>query len=97
MPQPILMAPRRAVDAAIRFYQRRLSPLKGYTCAHVALAGGASCSEAIRLLVAGQGILGAVVPAIVRLAACYRAADLLRAERVRGVCCCGGIPIPFRF
>ena len=31
--------------------------------------------------------------------ACYQAAALLKLVpgEVRGVCCCGGIPIPFRF
>ena len=31
--------------ALIRFYQRHLSPRKGYCCAHRKLHGGASCSQ----------------------------------------------------
>ena len=37
------------------------------------------------------------VPTALRFLACYRAASLLMATDVRGVCCCGPIPIPFRF
>jgi hypothetical protein len=34
---------------------------------------------------------------VLRFVACYQAAGLLMASDVRGVCCCGPIPIPFKF
>ena len=86
----------RVVDAAIRSYQRRLSPRKGYACAHRVAHGGTSCSAAVRGIVARRGVLRGVGPTVARFAACYRAAALLAEADVRGVCCCGGIPIPFK-
>ena len=95
----IASAPRRGVDAAIRAYQRHLSPRKGYACAHRLARGGQSCSEAVRAIVAERGVVRGTLPTLARFYACYQATALLqtRPPRVRGVCCCGGIPIPFRF
>lgn len=90
---------RRVVDAAIRGYQRHLSPRKGFTCAYLVAEGGRSCSAVIRTIVAERGILGGLAPAISQFLACGRAASRLSRSGTdtRGVCCCGGIPIPFRF
>lgn len=92
-------APRRAVDRAIRAYQRHLSPRKGYLCAHGVLYGEDTCSEAIRHLVRERGVARSAAPTMARFLACYQAAALLKLVpgEVRGVCCCGPIPIPFRF
>jgi putative component of membrane protein insertase Oxa1/YidC/SpoIIIJ protein YidD len=86
----------RAVDAAIRQYQRRLSPRKGWGCAHRVAYGGHSCSAAVRDIVRRRGLLRGARPTVLRFVACYQAAGLLMASDVRGVCCCGPIPIPFR-
>ena len=40
----------------IRFYQRHISPHKGFRCAHRALHGGDSCSEAVLGIVQTWGI-----------------------------------------
>ncbi|NHU84937.1 membrane protein insertion efficiency factor YidD [Kocuria sp. JC486] len=95
----VTVAPRRFVDLAIRGYQRYLSPRKGYTCAHLVARGGQSCSAVIRGIIAERGVLRGVVPTLAQFAACHQAALLLSTQpsRVQGVCCCGGIPIPFRF
>ena len=37
-------------------YRRWLSPYKGFRCAHAALHGGASCSQAVADIVAGHGL-----------------------------------------
>ena len=87
----------RAVDALIAQYQRRLSPKKGYACAHRVAHGGDSCSGAVRDIVRRRGLVRGTVPTALRFLACYRAASLLMATDVRGMCCCGPIPIPFRF
>lgn len=86
-----------AVDRLIAAYQRRLSPRKGWSCAHRVATGGDSCSGAVRGFVARRGVVRSVVPTVLQLLACYRAAAMLAQSDVRGVCCCGGIPIPFRF
>lgn len=87
----------RAADAAIRLYQRELSPRKGWNCAYLVANGGRSCSAAVREIIAARGLLRGAVPTALRFLACYRAATLLAQTEVQGVCCCGGIPIPFRF
>ena len=87
----------RLADALIRTYQTRLSPRKGWSCAHLVAHGGQSCSAAVRDIVRRRGVVRGAVPTVVRFVACYRAAGLLMAADVQGVCCCGGIPIPFRF
>lgn len=40
----------------IRFYQRFISPRKGFRCAHAAFFGGASCSGAIYNLILERGL-----------------------------------------
>ncbi|MBO3089745.1 membrane protein insertion efficiency factor YidD [Cellulomonas dongxiuzhuiae] len=87
----------RAVDRLIAAYQTRLSPRKGWGCAHRVAHGDASCSAAVRQLVRQRGVTRSVVPTALRFVACYQAALLLAQTDVSGVCCCGGIPIPFRF
>ncbi len=85
------------VDRLVASYQSVLSPRKGWRCAHRAAYGDASCSAAVRELVRERGVARAVVPTVARFVACYQAAVLLAETDVSGVCCCGGIPIPFRF
>ena len=86
-----------AVDRLIAAYQSRISPRKGWSCAHRVAHGGASCSVAVRDLVARRGVVRSALPTVARFVACYQAALLLAQTDVSGVCCCGGIPIPFRF
>lgn len=85
------------VDRAIGAYQRRLSPRKGWACAHRVAHGGGSCSAAVRTSVRRRGMTRSVAPTVLRFVACYQAARMLAQTDVSGVCCCGGIPIPFRF
>ncbi len=87
-----------AADRLIRAYQRRLSPRKGYACAHRVAHGGTGCSEAVRQIVTRRGVLRGARPTVARFVACYQAAGMLAQNGgVQGVCCCGPIPIPFRF
>lgn len=96
--------------AGIRLYQRRLSPLKGFRCAHAAWHGGPSCSAAVLEIVQTQGLRRGWPLILARFGACRLAYAQLRQAsparpgplgvvaggRVRGLCCCGPVPIPFR-
>lgn len=88
--------PRRVADRAIVWYQHTLSPRKGWTCAHLVAHGGQSCSAAVRSILAERGVLRGAPAVIRRFAACSQAAMAMPVG-VQGVCCCGPIPIPFRF
>jgi putative component of membrane protein insertase Oxa1/YidC/SpoIIIJ protein YidD len=55
-PQATASFPARLAAAAIRGYQRWISPYKGFRCAHRALHGGHSCSEFARLAILEYGI-----------------------------------------
>lgn len=92
-------APRLGADHAIRVYQRHLSPRKGFTCASLVAGADRSCSAVIRSIIAERGIVRGFRPSLAQFAGCSRAATSLRAGggNVQGVCCLGGIPIPFRF
>ena len=89
--------PARVVDRTIRLYQEHISQRKGWSCAYGVAHGDATCSGAVQEIVAGRGLLRGSVPVVLQLLACYQAASMLRQNNVQGVCCCGGIPIPFRF
>ena len=81
---PPTASPSGLVVVAIVFYQRRLSPLKGCSCAHrVRHGGGESCSQHIKGLVADLGPLAALAPARERLGACREANAALRAGMSR--------------
>ncbi|WP_146396740.1 membrane protein insertion efficiency factor YidD [Pseudobythopirellula maris] len=62
----------------ITFYQRRISPHKGFSCAHRLVHGGASCSEAVADIVRDQGVLSGWAIIRRRFAACKAAAVELR-------------------
>lgn len=71
---------RRTAASAISFYQHRISPFKGFSCAHRVLHGGDSCSQFVKDLVVEIGPYAAVAPARVRLASCRGANEALQAE-----------------
>lgn len=92
----------------IAFYQRYLSPYKGFRCACGALHGGETCSAAVSRIIRTQG-LRAGFPAIqAQFGKCRAAHDAIlngatlanprraQAGQVQGLFCCGPIPIPFR-
>lgn len=98
-----------ATLTGIRFYQRRLSPHKGFRCAHAALHGGPSCSAVVRRVIEERGVRRGWPDIIAQFRACRAAHAQLRLlpagrtsggvqgqVRARGVCCLGPIPIPFR-
>ena len=88
-----------AVLRLVDGYRAGISPRKGWKCAAGAAGLGSTCSTVIRNSIAGQGVARSVAPAARQFAQCAGAAHRLgRSQaRVEGVCCCGPIPIPFRF
>lgn len=90
----------------IRFYQRHVSPRKGFCCAHAALHGGEGCSAAVARIIREDGVLAGRGRIAARFAACREAYNTLGrpsllafgtgGPQVRGLCCCGPIPIPFK-
>ena len=72
---------RYAASAAISLYQRRLSPLKGFSCAHRVLNGGDSCSRHIKDLVLRLGPGATLTPARERLTACREANEAVVCRR----------------
>jgi putative component of membrane protein insertase Oxa1/YidC/SpoIIIJ protein YidD len=100
--------PEQLALTAIRFYQRRLSPHKGFRCAHAALHGGESCSGAVARIVREEGLLAGRQSIAGRFRDCRAAHAALKIGaplsalsfganvESRGVCCVGPCPIPFR-
>ena len=80
-PQATPAVPARFAAAAIRAYQRWISPYKGFRCAHRVLHGGHSCSEYARLAVLQHGVAGAWPGVRQQFRACHRAFRALREQR----------------
>ena len=72
--------PARSAATLITAYQRFLSPYKGYCCAHRALNGGLSCSQAIKRLVLRYGLLVSWPLVRARLDSCREAYVELMAQ-----------------
>ena len=72
-----LRLPRYAVAQMIVAYQRHLSPLKGFSCAHRAFHGGESCSEWSRRALLRVGLMRFPALLFRRLKACGAAYDML--------------------
>ena len=64
---------RTGAIGLIEVYQRRLSPLKGFTCAHLVLHGGVSCSQAVKLAIVEGGLSAGWRAVKARAAACRAA------------------------
>ncbi|QTL37564.1 membrane protein insertion efficiency factor YidD [Pseudoalteromonas viridis] len=57
----------------IRFYQRFISPYKGFRCAHAVVHGGESCSHAVLAIVKADGLWGGYRKIRARMRACKQA------------------------
>lgn len=62
---------------AIGFYQKRISPHKGFVCAHRAYHGGLSCSECAKQTIATHGLWCALPLIKARFVECRGAYTLL--------------------
>lgn len=63
---------------AINLYQRKISPLKGYRCAHHAMHGGVSCSEWMKQKTIEIGFIKALFLMKSRFYECKLASDEYR-------------------
>ena len=84
IPGTPLPTPALATSAAlrlIRWYQRAVSPHKGFRCAHGQYFGGPSCSGVIARIVAERGTLGGWPEIRAQFAACRVAAALLAGQK----------------
>lgn len=67
---------------SIQFYQRFISPYKGFRCAHATLHKGDSCSQAIKKIILEQGVWNSKTLIKVRFAQCRLAAQTLQLARL---------------
>jgi putative component of membrane protein insertase Oxa1/YidC/SpoIIIJ protein YidD len=71
----------RLALAAIKGYQRHLSPYKGYACAYRVAHGGTGCSGFAKTAIADLGLFRAIPAIRLRFAACRDAAEELREQK----------------
>lgn len=67
----------------IDFYQYRLSPYKGYACAHRVHYGEMSCSEFAKQAIAANGLLPALPAIRRRLIECREAYGAMQSDQSR--------------
>lgn len=79
--RPFTTAPRHGFAWAIGLYQRHLSPLKGFTCAHRALHRGCSCSQFAKKVLLTRGVRQAVMFTLARFQKCKQAYLTLSSRR----------------
>ncbi len=83
---------RKLLALFISFYQSKLSPLKGFSCAHRGLHGGDSCSEYTKQQILKQGVFASFSPIKQRFDECRDAAEIIHKRpplSQRGDCDCG--------
>jgi putative component of membrane protein insertase Oxa1/YidC/SpoIIIJ protein YidD len=66
--------------SAIEYYQKYISPHKGFRCAHGALYNGPSCSAYSKAKFMNEGILIGAISTIQRLNHCREANKILRQQ-----------------
>src|SRR5262245_22787194 len=73
--------PAAITCAAIEWYQRYVSPRKGFSCARRVLRGGASCSQFAKRALSRCGLAAGVRPVRRRFEKCHAAQQILDYER----------------
>ena len=68
------------VVALISLYQRYLSPLKGFSCAHRLLHKGESCSAYVKRVLLDQDLMTAISMSRQRFHDCYKASQVLSSK-----------------
>ncbi|MDO6704985.1 membrane protein insertion efficiency factor YidD [Photobacterium sp. 1_MG-2023] len=91
---------------SIHWYQKYLSPHKGYRCAHAAFHGGPSCSQAVIEIIEAKSYAALPAAVLGRFKACRAASQQLhqqkrkrrrRQERNDEAECCFLMMLPFDF
>lgn len=67
--------------AAIEYYQKNISPKKGYSCAHGALHNGPSCSSFSKAEIVNQGLFWGAISTIRRFHQCWQASKMLKIKQ----------------
>jgi putative component of membrane protein insertase Oxa1/YidC/SpoIIIJ protein YidD len=80
-----------ALDS-IEFYQKTISPRKGFDCPHRILYGSQSCSSYVKDLLIHQSLLSAVQLSTQRFQACSRASQILKSQKTAAGARCIVIP-----
>ncbi|PSB43559.1 hypothetical protein C7B80_23745 [Cyanosarcina cf. burmensis CCALA 770] len=76
----------------IEFYQRSVSPRKGFDCSHRILYGSQSCSAYVKHLLVRQSLLSAMKLSTQRFQACSRARQILKSQKTSAGFRCIVIP-----
>ena len=72
----------------INFYQRYISPYKGFQCAYASLYGGNSCSQAIKQILLEEGCIKGFHYSRSRFKRCKNANNILKRQCKEGLCEC---------
>lgn len=72
---------RRFWILLIGFYQRFISPYKGFRCAHAVYHSGPSCSSAVKTIISQYGLIKGLPAIRKRFAECRQAYCLILAEQ----------------
>ncbi|MDV2995326.1 MAG: hypothetical protein N4J56_004980 [Chroococcidiopsis sp. SAG 2025] len=74
-------ADRTAALDSIKFYQKSISPRKGFDCPHRILYGSQSGSAYVKHLLTNRSFLSAIKFSIQRFQACSRASQILKSQK----------------
>ncbi len=66
---------------AIEYYQKNISPNKGYSCAHGALHNGPSCSSFSKTKIINEGLFWGAISTIRRFRQCWKASKILKIKQ----------------
>jgi putative component of membrane protein insertase Oxa1/YidC/SpoIIIJ protein YidD len=72
---------RYTASALITTYQKKISPKKGFSCAHRVLHRSESCSQYIKRIILEQGLIRAIPLSRQRFQACKAASQVLKTRR----------------
>ena len=70
------------IKSSIKFYQRKISPNKGYCCAHAVYYGGDSCSEFGYKAINEYGLIYFITSMCSRILDCRKSAIILSEQNV---------------
>ncbi|MBD2308216.1 membrane protein insertion efficiency factor YidD [Chroococcidiopsis sp. FACHB-1243] len=85
-------AARTVALNSIEFYQRSISPRKGFDCPHRILYGSQSCSSDVKHMLTNRSLLSAIKFSIQRFQACSRASQILKSQKTAAGFRCIVIP-----